>query len=159
MKLQIDSCLAFSRIQSPASHLHRLYSLQRFKGSKFYFKFFVLCALPPERKGTFFMHLFSFGLSQISLKVQFNIQLIPSFIEGYPIIWAGMNKVFSHHSDPYLLIHCCMSIPAITFPPIQQTRAPLCKGDVRLGPSTGCIAELSLTNLKNCFTHVILLQL
>lgn len=126
------------------------------------------------------MHFFSFVLSQISLNVQFNIislnvqfniQLVPSFIEVYPIIWAAMNKVFIHHSDPYFPYISALSILARTFPPTQQTRAPLCKGDVRLGPSTGCIAELSLTNLKtalhmfsltnlkNCFTHVILFQL
>lgn len=80
-------------------------------------------------------------------------------MEGYPIIWASKNKAFRHHSDPYFLYINALSILARTFPAIQQTRAPLCTGDVRLGPSTGCIAELSLTNLKNCFTHVIVLLL
>lgn len=94
------SCLQQDPASSSASYLHRLYSLQHLKYSKFYFKFSFCVHYHLWEKAFFFMYFFSFVLSQISLNIQFNVQLVPSFI-----IWAAMNKVFIHHSDPYFSIH------------------------------------------------------
>lgn len=171
MKLNIDSFIAFSWIHC-IPPLYELFFIQHFKRHKFFFKFSFCVHYHLEKSHLLHVFVFIWGLIPVQTQILLNLQLIPGFTDGHPGLWVAMNnssciiltsKIFIYQWIEYcrkiFFIQLCYNImPCKTVSPIQQPsnqRSQRKKSHVRLGPSTGCVAELSLTDLENHFVFLI----